>query len=193
MGDMPPPEQQEDRLSAEPAALLVEYQKAQDSAEHHDGRVANVTTLWVGTAVLMGFVLSALTTKGAVRDHWLVLVLLGAIGIFLTYTAWRWSERANALKRQKYDRCVEIEEKLGLWQHRDVKKPSRWQSEWAYRGLIFLFIAGWIGLLGDVLRERFSVTTAVVVSAALGLAAVVALAQDRPRQDSSEAAHSGHG
>jgi hypothetical protein len=55
---------QENRLTAGPDALLVEYQKAQDSAEHHDGRIANVTSLWVGTAVLMGFVLSALTKKG---------------------------------------------------------------------------------------------------------------------------------
>jgi hypothetical protein len=31
--------------------------------------------------------------------------LLSAIGIFLTYTGWRWSERANMLKKKKYDRC----------------------------------------------------------------------------------------
>jgi hypothetical protein len=117
---------------AERDALLVEYQKAQDSAEHHDGRVANVTNLWVGTAVLMGFVLNALTTKHAAHDHWWVLVLLAAIGIDLTVMAWLWSERANELKVQKYARCKELELELGLHQHIAVGKPWRGQ-DWAYR------------------------------------------------------------
>jgi hypothetical protein len=34
--------------------LLVEYQKAQDSAEHHDNLVGSVTSLWLGSAVLIG-------------------------------------------------------------------------------------------------------------------------------------------
>jgi hypothetical protein len=66
-------------------AQLVEYQKAQDSAEHHDGRVANVTNLWVGTAVLMGFVLNALTTKHAAHNLWWVLLPIASLGIGLTF------------------------------------------------------------------------------------------------------------
>jgi hypothetical protein len=149
---------------AEQEALLVEYQKAQDSAEHHDDRVHNVTTLWVGTAVLMGFVLNALTTEGAAHDHWWVLVLIAAIGIFLTVMAWLWSERANALKRLKYARCKELERELGLHQHREVGDPWRGQ-DWAYRALVGFFVAGWLGLLADVLGQRWpwEVPVAVVV------------------------------
>lgn len=44
----PTPEQRE--------ALLVEYQKTQDSAQHHDVLVWSITSLnWIGSALLMGF------------------------------------------------------------------------------------------------------------------------------------------
>lgn len=139
---------------AERDAQLVEYQKAQDSAEHHDGRVANVTNLWVGTAVLMGFVLNALTTKHAAHNLWWVLLPIASLGIGLTFMAWVWSERANALKRQKYDRCKQLEEILHMRQHTDVDAPSDWQ-DWAYRVLIVLFIGSWVAVLFDVLLKRF--------------------------------------
>jgi len=134
--------------------LLVEYQKAQDSAEHHDGRVSNVTNLWVGTAVLMGFVLSALTSKHGAHDHWWVLMLLGGVGIALTLMAWAWSERANKLKRQKYARCKELERELGMRQHLDVDNPPWWHDQ-GYRLVVLLFVAGWVGLLVDVYFKRF--------------------------------------
>jgi MFS family permease len=133
-------------------AILIEYQKAQDSAEHHDGRVANVTNLWVGTAILMGFVLSALTTGHAAHDHRWVLFLIALVGIALTVMAWIWSERANALKKLKYQRCQFLEEQLGLRQNRMADKPPSWQGDYAYRILIALFIAAWIGLLVGVFR-----------------------------------------
>lgn len=61
------PKPRDNRFTRDHAALLVEYQKAQDSAEHHDRRIANLTSLWVGTAVLMGFVLCALKEGGGSR------------------------------------------------------------------------------------------------------------------------------
>ena len=60
--------------------LLVEYQKAQDSAEHHDVVVGNVTSLWLGSAILMGFVLTALASKHPDRYR-VVLTMLIVLGM----------------------------------------------------------------------------------------------------------------
>jgi hypothetical protein len=130
------------------AVLLVEYQKAQDSAEHHDDYVGAVTSLWLGSAILIGFVLSGLTAKQA-ADHKLVFYFVAALGIFVTLLAWSWAERASTLKAQKYSRCKDIEAILGMRQHSCVG-PAKWWQPWAYRLLVVIFVAVWIVVVADV-------------------------------------------
>jgi hypothetical protein len=132
--------------------LLVEYQKAQDSAEHHDNLVGNVTSLWLGSAIFIGFVLSGLTSKRAAH-YKPVLILVILLGMFLTGLVWTWADRATKLKRLKYKRCKEIETALGMDQHlrvdREVGPARGWQTT-AYRGLLLLLLAAWVALLIDV-------------------------------------------
>lgn len=93
--------------------------------------------------------------------------MLAAIGIALTVMAWTWSERANKPKVKKYRRCKLLEEQLDLWQHRDVDKG--WQGQdWAYRVLVGFLVAGWLGLLVDVLLQRFRWEVPITVVCILG-------------------------
>jgi hypothetical protein len=131
--------------------LLVEYQKAQDSAEHHDNLVGSVTSLWLGSAIFIGFVLSGLASTNA--DHYKpVLYLVIVLGMFLTFLVWTWAGRASKLKNQKYDRCKEIEGILGMKQHLAVGEARRWQ-DYAYTILLLLLFAAWTVLLIDVVRR----------------------------------------
>ena len=128
--------------------LLVEYQKTQDSAEHHDSLVGSVTALWLGSAVLIGFVLSALGEKHA-HHYKAVMILLIALGICLTImTAW-WALRAGKIKRKKYARCKEIERELGMRQHLMISPQQVFQTV-AYVLLMALFLAAWAVLLARV-------------------------------------------
>lgn len=137
-------------VTPEQGILLVEYQKAQDSAEHHDDYVGAVTSLWLGSAILIGFVLNGLTAKHA-ADHKSIFYAVAILGISVTFLAWSWAERAGELKGQKYRRCKEIEGILGMKQHTDVGEASWWQP-WAYRVLVWMFLAVWIVLIVDISR-----------------------------------------
>jgi len=129
-------------------ALLVEYQKAQDSAEHHDNIVGSVTSLWLGSAVLIGFVLTAIGSKGAAH-HKTVLILVSVLGILLTLLVTKWVWTASNVKSQKYARCKEIESALGMEQHTRLG-PGRWFEPPAFYGLMAVFVAIWAVLLFDV-------------------------------------------
>ena len=53
-------------------ALLVEYEKAQDSAQHHDGIVWSVISMtWAAEMVLLGFVVSSIEKC----DHRIVMAI----------------------------------------------------------------------------------------------------------------------
>ena len=63
--------------------LLGEYQMAQDSAQHHDILVWNITSLnWIGSAVLMGFVLSGIDGHPT-PSHKVALLSIAAVGFLL--------------------------------------------------------------------------------------------------------------
>jgi hypothetical protein len=134
--------------------LLVEYQKAQDSAEHHDGLVGSFTALWVGSAVLMGFVLSGLASRHAHQERVVMLFLVGLGAGVTLLVAW-WVFSASKMKRTKYDRCKDIEKLLGMEQHSTLTEPTTWwKSHWqtvAYILLMAGFFAAWMALLVSVL------------------------------------------
>lgn len=145
--------------AAEREILLVEYGKAQDSAQHHDNLVGSVTSLnWLGSAVLMGFVISGLAGKRA-DQHKTALILLTLLGLLLTILTTLWAWQARAVKKMKYDRCKEIERRLSMRQHLqldDERKPWSTRLGWqgpAYLALMGLFLATWIVLLADVIKH----------------------------------------
>jgi hypothetical protein len=125
------------------AALLVEYQTAQESAQHHDTLVWSVTSvMWGGSLVLMGFVLAAPRTP----ESSTLVTIVGVLGVALTLCAWRFAWQFNALKRQKYLRCKQIEAQLHMQQHTNLRWPSGNQRI-LYGVLMLSFVAAWMLLI----------------------------------------------
>jgi len=121
-------------------SLLVEYQAAQDSAQHHDQLVWNITSiLWASSLILLGLVLTAIGESGL---EW-PLTCTGLLAITLTFYLWRCVRQLRALKVQKYKRCVEIEKKLGLQQHSALKYPSGSQTT-GYSLVMIFFLSLWV-------------------------------------------------
>ena len=123
--------------------LLVEYQKAQDSAEHHDGLVWNITSLnWIGSAVLMGFVINGIDGNPTV-EHKIGLLSIAAVGILLACLVWRWARQLRRAKVAKYRRCQEIEKELGMTQHTALQYSPGSQTR-DYALLMSVFLTAWV-------------------------------------------------
>ena len=119
--------------------LLVEYQAAQESAQHHDNLVWTVTALiWGGMLVLFGFILGNLD-NASLR---LILILLSIIGIALTIAVLVFTLQYNSVTRQKYQRCKTIELLLGMRQHNELKYTPRLQKI-IYTIITILFVIAW--------------------------------------------------
>jgi len=119
--------------------LLVEYQAAQESAQHHDNLVWTVTALiWGGMLVLFGFILGNLD-NASLR---LILILLSIIGIALTIAVLVFTLQYNSVTRQKYKRCKTIELLLGMRQHNELKYTPRLQKI-IYNIITILFVIAW--------------------------------------------------
>lgn len=115
---------------------LVEYEMAQHSAEHHDSLVWSVSTLtWGVSSVLLGFVLSNITDNGL----GVVILLFCFIGIFLILCSWMFSRQFRSIRNQKYRRCKELEQELGLSQHTNTVHKNGSQSA-MYSVIMLLFI-----------------------------------------------------
>ena len=120
--------------------LLAEYQAAQSSAQHHDSLVWTVTSImWGATVVLLGLVMSG-TDPDESRFPALVLCALGIVLLaFVGSLQWRLRD----VKRQKYNRCQEIEKELGMHQHSKLEYQSGSQTD-AYAWVTGALILGCI-------------------------------------------------
>jgi len=123
--------------------LRVEYQAAQDSAQHHDNLVWSVTSvMWGASLILMGFILAAL--KDTSVRH--LVTVLSLLGIALTICVWVFALQFNSVKRHKYARCKEIEQILHMSQHTTVPWPSGSQRV-VYTVLTGFFLMAWVVIL----------------------------------------------
>jgi hypothetical protein len=133
----------EDKKELDRDVLLVEYQAAQESAQHHDNLVWTVTAIiWGGMLVLFGFVLGNLDNV----NLRLILTLLSILGIALTIAVWGFALQLNSVKRQKYRRCKQIEELLDMHHHRELKYAAASQRI-VYGTVTILFIIVWLSVL----------------------------------------------
>jgi hypothetical protein len=133
--------------------LAIEYQKAQDSAEHHDTLLWTATSIiWAGNLVLIGFVLDSIK-KNELR---IILILLSVLGIFLVSTMCVIAKSFRKVKQQKYNRCKELERILGFKQHRDLKYPNRIQT-FLYYFITIIFLIFWIIVIFAVWAYRYHV------------------------------------
>ncbi len=126
--------------------LRVEYQKAQDSAEHHDNLAwAVVGLILSGIAVLFGLTLGGSDAK-------LPLWIVSASGLGLCALLSFFVEQFAHVRNQKYSRCKTIERELGMEQHSSLDYPKRLfgltiKQRHVVHFISGLFALGWIILL----------------------------------------------
>ena len=124
-------------------SLLVEYQAAQSSAQHHDGLVWTVTNiLWALSLAIFGFVL----TKLGEPSLKVMLTGLAFVGVMLLSYAWFCALQFGFIRNQKYKRCKEIESILGLKQHTELQHPPYFQRV-MYAILFWFIVIAWIVLI----------------------------------------------
>ena len=126
--------------------FLVEYQAAQDSAQHHDNLVWTITSLnWVGSAVLIGFVLGKIDDASPLLAKYSLLPIT-FVGMALTGCVWLWAYQMRGVKLAKYMRCQALERILGMEQHSKLTYKASSQTK-TYGLLMALFLLVWALLL----------------------------------------------
>ena len=121
----------------------TEYKASQQSAEHHDNLVWQVSSImWAANSLLIGFSLQGIHDK----MPRLLISVMAILGIAMIICVWIFALQFNDLKRQKYERCKNLERILGMTQHTDTKWPAGFQLI-LYGLLMTLFIAVWIVIL----------------------------------------------
>ena len=121
-------------------ARLVEYQAAQDSAQFNDLIVwASTGITWGLSAILLGFALSNPTRRIPVE-------ILSILGILLVVFQWQVQGSLRSVKKQKYDRCKQIEAEFKMTNHSGVVYQHGSQTA-VYRGICGLMIAAWLTIL----------------------------------------------
>ncbi|MFI5059495.1 MAG: hypothetical protein ACHQLQ_15085 [Candidatus Acidiferrales bacterium] len=127
----------------------MEYEKAQDSAEHHDNLLWTVTGLiGGGMAALFGFVLG----KQPQELPKLLGIYAASMGIAMTVSVGLFVHSFASYRNQKYARCKDIEKLLGMNQHSGLRDPKPAQRHVVYL-LFLLFFVGWAFLLCNALRR----------------------------------------
>ena len=123
--------------------LLLEYEKAQDSAEHHDSLAWQVSSvILAGMLVLIGFSLDHLGKQ----DLRFLVSLVALQGMILTVCLGWFQSTLRGIKRQKYDRCKEIEERLGMKQHAQLNYPEGTQTNF-FLLVLAMFVLLWLIIL----------------------------------------------
>jgi len=100
--------------------LLIEYQKAQDSAEHHD------RLLWAVVGLLvtgMAALLVVQPGKTACVYRW-TRFYPPILGIIASFVLFYFVRSLRFFKNEKYKRCKVIERLLGMEQHSKLQSPK---------------------------------------------------------------------
>lgn len=123
--------------------LLTEYEASQSSAQFHSGLIWTVSNfLWATALVLYGFIL----TQIKCAELKILLTCLSLLGIMMVVFSWIFALQFNSITNQKYKRCKEIEEILGMSQHTSLKYQN-YSQRFLYWLIIKFFIVCWIILL----------------------------------------------
>lgn len=131
--------------------LLLEYEMAQNSAQHHDGLLWSVSTLtWGVSSVLMGFVLNNLSNT----QHSIIMLLFCVLGCLIILCAWYFTLQFRSIRNQKYKRCLELEVVFSFNQHTNLKHKKSSQTR-LYSAVMVLFILTWSLVFIKVLLAMF--------------------------------------
>ncbi len=130
--------------------IAVEYQKAQDSAEHHDSLVWTTTSIiWGASLVLLGFVLQAITPgKESPLIHIKILMTLICIfGIMLIRVVCKCMNIFAKVREKKYEKCKELELSLGFSQHRKMEYYPKGKMRLLYVTITRWFYVIWVAVI----------------------------------------------
>lgn len=128
-------------------ALLVEYQAAQDSAQHHDALVWTTTgIIWGAGLVLIGFVIQNM------NDPHLKLSIIATcvLAILLLVYLWVMALQLGSVKNQKYARCKEIESIFSFTQHSKLRYAKN-SGRIFYGVVMVVFITTWVIIILTVI------------------------------------------
>jgi len=130
----------EKQLNTDKQSLLVEYQAAQDSAQHHDNQVWTTTgIIWGAGLILIGFVVQSIGDLGLK----LPVVAVCVLAILMLIYLWVMAFQLNSVKNQKYARCKELESILKLKQHSRLRYAKR-SGRIFYSLIMAVFIVTWV-------------------------------------------------
>lgn len=131
-------------------AYLIEYQKAQDSAQHHDTLVWTIISLnWIGSAVLMGFVLNGVAMASCPMQK-IVLIIMSVAGVALSVFVWCCAYQLRGVRTAKYKRCKDLEALLHMKQHSHLPYKAGSQTI-GYMIVMILFLLAWLALIVSVI------------------------------------------
>ncbi len=117
----------------------IEYQKAQDSAEHHNTMIWTLMSL--GIALSLWILHISWTRKDLDPLYSLIILFFGAYILFyFSYLI----EKANKIKKLKYDICKDIEDEFDFFAKQHKKSNSKGSGIKLFTTIkivIFLFYA----------------------------------------------------
>jgi hypothetical protein len=121
-------------------ARMVEYRAAQDSAQFND------LVVWIATGITWG--LSALLLGVALANptRRVVTGMLSIVGILFVIFQWQVQGSLRSVKKQKYDRCKQIEAEFKMTNHSGVVYQHGSQTA-VHRGIFSFMIAAWLSVL----------------------------------------------
>ena len=122
------------------------YEKAQDSAEHHDRLLWYVTSIvWTGNLIVLG----QIATSTEIRLSSIPVLLLSVLALILNLFLWSASYQFRWIKKQKYEFCQDIENdilKEAPGQHKNLCYPPG--VMWALYCLVTIsFLVIWFAIL----------------------------------------------
>jgi len=140
---------------------LTIYQKAQDSAEHHDKLLWTVTSImWAGNLALLGFILNNMVSLLSSHDnHYsykVLLTLCSSLGIILMICVKKFAYQFNAIKNEKYEICKQLENN---WVEGKILTPEcvqhsnfdeyheKGSQKWWYGVIAYFFLGVWVGVI----------------------------------------------
>lgn len=117
--------------------LLVEYQMAQSSAQHHEHISWVVTGIcWTANAFIMGAIINVPSED----KNEVSILLLSLIGLLIAFFQWKQDKYLQKVKLAKYLRCKTIEKSLGMRQHIALAVKSPRITTTTYNAIVSFII-----------------------------------------------------
>jgi len=135
-------------ISQEKWLFAIEYQKAQDSAEHHDNLIWSVTSIiWGASFISLGFVFQGIMHSQLMISGKILSSAICIFGIALVIIVKKYNQLYDKIIDIKYKRCQDLEHSdiLNFKQHKSTNEdyPKKGKMKSFYRGITWGFCIIW--------------------------------------------------